>query len=254
MFYKIKKLVHKFLLWCKVKSNLTKVINFRAGNEKVSAIMQPPLPAAKCIPDWYKNLSLYVTDNGNPISPEGNTNLTAKACVPVLDALTTGYIVTLPCDIIFVDPKEYGHRVIWEVSWDVISSHSPAQMGNQAPDGYESRPLKWEGNWETITPEGYSILITHPFYRYDLPFITTTAIVDSDKFTRRLNLPFFIKEGFVGTIPKGTPIAQMIPIKRETWESTVLPYDPKSDHSLDDLKTTIFRSYKTRWWNKKTYR
>ena len=31
------------------------------------------------------------------------------------------------------------------------------------------------------------------------------------------NVPFFIKSGFEGVIPAGTPIAQLIPIKREKW-------------------------------------
>jgi hypothetical protein len=50
-----------------------------------------------------------------------------------------------------------------------------------------------------------------------------SAIVDSDKFYGSGNIPFFLKADFEGTIEKGTPIAQLIPIKRKSWKAV---YDP----------------------------
>jgi hypothetical protein len=237
------------------KTNIVRVIEFRPHNKTTEIVVDPPVPASKAIPDWYKNLSIYRDKAVEcPRHPAGDTNLTMKACIPVLDALVSGYIITLPCDVIFVDPEQFnGNRVIWDVSWKVITSHTAEQVGNIAPVGHDPRPLKWEGVWEVTAPPGYSLLYTHPFYRFDLPFTTATAIVDSDKFSKALNLPFFIKDGYMGTIPKGTPIAQVIPIKRETWYSTIEKYDERSDYIFDSIKTTFFRAYKNNWWTKKTY-
>ena len=236
------------------KSRIINVIEFRAGDKITEKITDPPVPASKVIPEWYKNLPLYrEAGNNTTRNTDRSTNLTAKACIPVMDAITCGYILTLPCDITFVDEEKLGVRVVWDVSWQVITSHRADQVGNQAPIGFESNPYKWEGRWEIHMPKGYSFLITHPFYRFDLPFITATAVVDGDGYTRPLNLPFFLSDRFMGTIPKGTPIAQIIPIKREPWNHVVTGHHEDSQYTIDDLKSTIFRSYKERWWNKKSY-
>jgi hypothetical protein len=59
--------------------------------------------------------------------------------------------------------------------------------------------------------------VTHPVNRADLPFTTVTGLVDSDRyvdslvhFPARWNDP-----GFNGVLPKGTPVAQCLAIKRE---------------------------------------
>jgi hypothetical protein len=236
------------------KTPIVKIIEFRARDRLTEMVLSPPIPSSKIIPEWYKNLPLY-RNPSIPISrgPDKQTNLTAKACIPVLDAVVSGYMLTLPCDVTFTDQDKVGQRVIWDVSWNVITSHKSDQVGGNGPAGYEPDPYKWEGMWEIHMPKGYSFLITHPFYRYDLPFLTTTAIVDGDGYTRPLNLPFFLLDNFMGTIPKGTPIAQIIPIKREQWQHIVTSHDPDSIYTIESLKTTIFRSYKERWWNKKTY-
>jgi hypothetical protein len=49
------------------------------------------------------------------------------------------------------------------------------------------------------------------------------GIVDSDKYHGAGNIPFFLKEEFEGLIPKGTPYAQIIPIKRAEWTTV---FDP----------------------------
>jgi hypothetical protein len=94
----------------------------------------------------------------------------------------------------------------------------------------------------------------HPVNRYDLPFITLTGVVDSDIAMSPGNLPFFIKKDFEGIIPKGTPIVQIFPFKRDDWKS-------QEDMSLveEGKKETLlalrlaFGYYKSYVWKKKTY-
>jgi hypothetical protein len=64
-------------------------------------------------------------------------------------------------------------------------------------------------------------LITHPINRYDLPFTSVSGLADYDVYPLPGNVSFHIKEGFEGTIPAGTPIMQIIPIKREDWEHNI---------------------------------
>ena len=60
--------------------------------------LEQPQPASKFIPDWYKNLESYI---GGEKKPQGNgvTAVTAKRCMPLFDAITAGYIITLPADV-----------------------------------------------------------------------------------------------------------------------------------------------------------
>jgi hypothetical protein len=232
-----------------------KKIIFSAISERINQIIDPPTASVRVVPDWYRKMSPRIENkNINHVLPDGQSNFTIKSCLPVFDSIACGYMVTLPCDVQFVDPEEYGHRVIWDVSWQVISQHSENQIKFLSiPIEYDRSPLKWNGVWNIKTPPGYSLLYTHPFYRYDLPFISTTGIVDSDVYDTAVNIPFFIKKDFYGLIPMGTPIAQIIPIKREKWKSQI--QESKLDHNnrLDNVHLKLKKSYKNRWWQKKEY-
>ena len=231
-----------------------KKIKFIPRDLLTEKIIDPPKPASNFIPQWYKRLSPYVDDKIKNHRNRRGINLTVKTCMPVLDSISTGYILALPCDINFVDPKTHGRRVDWEVSWKVLTSHAEEQVsGIGLPDIYEKTPLKFEGMWRVRAPKGYSLLYTHPFYHYDLPFFTATGIVDADVYDSAMNIPFFIRKDFFGVLERGTPMAQIIPIKREVWSSEVLPYDPDYEFAINNIKLTAFRSYKRRFWNRKKY-
>jgi hypothetical protein len=217
-------------------------------------IIDPPKPASNFIPNWYKKLNIYANDHIKSHRFRGGGNLTAKACMPVLDSVSTGYMITLPCDINFVDPAVHGHRVDWETTWEVITTHVEKQVDNIGlPDIYEKDPFKFEGMWRVRVPRGYSLLYTHPFYHHDLTFLTATCIVDSDAYDTAINLPFWIRKDFFGILEQGTPIAQIIPIKRESWKSEILKYDPNYEFAFNNVKLKAFRSYKKRFWHRKTY-
>jgi hypothetical protein len=66
-------------------------------------------------------------------------------------------------------------------------------------------------------------------------------------------MPFFIRDGFEGEIPVGTPIAQVFPIKRDSWQSSehLKTYDY---NTFDVVKQSFERGYKKLWWSKKVYR
>jgi hypothetical protein len=55
--------------------------------------------------------------------------------------------------------------------------------------------------------------------RADLPFTTLTGLVDSDLYVDSLvHFPArWHDQNFNGVVPKGTPVAQCIAIKRENW-------------------------------------
>jgi hypothetical protein len=220
----------------------------------------PPKPAKSYIPEWYKKLdSCMHKEYKNvpfrlPNYLGGGTNMTSKMCLPVLDSMMTGYIITMPCDVQFVDNNLYNHRIVWDVGWEVITAQSAKQtegLNHFGSDIFEENAYRFEGLWKITPPKGYSLLFTHPFWNYNTPFFTTTGIVDSDVHDAQIHVPFFIKKGFNGMIEKDTPIIQVIPIKRETWNIKQLPYTMNMHPQNIYLK--LVRSYKKRFWHRKEY-
>ena len=76
------------------------------------------------------------------------------------------------------------------------------------------------------TPPGYSVLFTHPMNWHYLPFYSLSGVVDTDTYTMPVLFPFMMKNNFEGIIPKGTPVIQIIPFKRDDWKSNI--YDKVS--------------------------
>ena len=81
------------------------------------------------------------------------------------------------------------------------------------------------------------------------------GIVDTDCYYARINLPFVLKnkskDGFI--IPAGTPIAQVIPFKRDAWKSQ-LSNDKQAPGEIGVyLQSHFFDRYKRLFWNRKSY-
>jgi hypothetical protein len=100
-------------------------------------------------------------------------------------------------------------------------------------------------------------LFKHPSYRDDLPFTSISGIIDSDEFILNGKVGFFIKDNFTGLIPKGTPMYQMIPFKRDDWksESRMLEDEEKDNwHRIANNITSVFTGgYKKKYWKRKKY-
>jgi hypothetical protein len=219
-----------------------------------------PQPIKKFIPEWYKKAEThYVSDEDNISVEDGNQKKSAglKTCVPFLDALTSGYALVTPFDI-YVGRTEDGDLDLrWNApqGWEDFVNERPKQSGATMPRpaGHAPNHLVWSGRWGIKVPRGYSVLVTHPLNRQDLPFTTSSAIMDSDKFYGNGNMPFFIKEDFIGVIEKNTPFAQIIPIKRERWKminNDSLKYNiAVQGHFVREKEGT----YKRKFWTRKEY-
>lgn len=184
-----------------------------------------PTPAKKHIPEWYRKAESFWKDSSN----ESAAGL--KKCMPYMDTMVSGYFLTFPVNV-YVNEKnnELGH-VFQNNSKDLqlrwggppeyanLIMERPSELGHTMPRpaGHYPNHLVFSGSWSMKTPRGWSILMTPPFNRYELPFTSSSGIIDSDKFTSPGNIPFFIRKGFSGVIPAGTPIVQLTPIKRESW-------------------------------------
>lgn len=235
-----------------------KKIKFYPKDEFSELLDEKPCPTKSKVPNWYRNIDRYLNKNKIPLAPNGQTSLTVKACVPFLDTITHGYTISLPFDVYAVNPDEYGYRLIWNTSqYSVIESHSFNQISPDIlPDGYEKNPFKWINPWIIKTPRDYSVLILHPMQRSELPFLTLSGIVDSDSYNLPINFPFLLKKDFYGLIKKGTPIAQIVPIKRESWTHEIGTFNEiKNEANSSNVKyqAMLENAYKKIWWNKKDF-
>lgn len=187
------------------------------------------------MPKWYKDADrfakmpsgeYYKAPKGIcPFPKEGTADdygkiPTWKACPAIMDAFATGYVLKTPCDIKFFKNK-YG-KIDVEISdqkyKDFVSKRDPMPQF-QHPRGYYKEHFAWYPDWGVEVPEGYSCIYMTPMNRFDLPFLNTTGIVDNDKVHLSGTFPFFIIDGYEGTIPAGTPYMQILPFQRENWQS-----------------------------------
>jgi len=185
-----------------------------------------PAPIIKTLPEWYRNADWFVPDRvtGKPAeSPGGGGKMpTWKACPALLDVMGTGYTYKTPCDIEFKEDAAgniHGRVLDSQYRAFLVDRESMPQFFH--PPGYHTKHFAWWADWAVELPEGYSALYTHPLNRFELPFLTTSGIVDNDKVHLPGTMPFFLLKGLSGVLPAGTPYAQIIPFKREHWVSEV---------------------------------
>jgi len=232
-------------------------IKFYPKNDIVRQVIPSPKPVR--VPSWFKDIPNY-TNNNRLIVENGQTNYSVKSCVPFLDTFSTGYVFELWCDVQV--RYENGMPVFrWLTGSDINIELDPVASRRDAmlpiDDNYFPFNFSWISYWGIQTPKGYSCLFTHPLNRTDLPFITTSGVMDTDGWGIWGNQPFALKRGWQGIIESGTPIIQFIPFKREVWNSTVIN-DAKisNEANIENLRiTSKFRGYyKNKYWNRKEYR
>jgi hypothetical protein len=199
--------------------NKVKRIKFLATHKHVMEVREKPIPAQNLIPEWWKKMSPYSSLDGKfHLNP--NPTVTAKKCFPLLDAISSGYIVKLWADLL-VTEDPLGNKIIkWNTSEEVVESWPHDQSnGYEIPEGFSKTVFKYLHGWIIQTPKNYSCLITHPIGYPNMPIKTLTGIVDTDSLKTLANSPFVVREDFKGIIEKGTPMFQIIPFKRDVWES-----------------------------------
>jgi hypothetical protein len=193
-------------------------VRFRCPPE-LDAILPRPIPAVRGLPDWFKALP---AKNFSPLTH--SDNLTVKKCPPFIDAMTYGFLMPLVADVkvengLFSWDREVPGNALTDYTRSPIDFHDSSQVEGAPFHETDRYVLKFNNFWTIELPEGYSMLITHPVNRDDLPFVTLTGLVDADRYRDNfINFPARWRDpGFTGTLPKGTPVAQCLPVKRDSW-------------------------------------
>lgn len=243
---------------------MTKEIIFTSPLE---GIIDPPKPSLLTIPESYKNLSKNIEDHESPGAR------TVKACIPFLDALTVGYIISFPADFCFRvkeeknDKGEVRHHIKafmndmmpkTALDYFSIETHNHQQMPPSLRSSYRTMDIIFKilNPWHIKTPPGYSCIFTNPFNR-NTPFKIIDGIVDTDSYPVTINFPaFWTKDTSVKDtiVEKGTPLALVIPFKREQWKMKTMNGKINEPKAYTKFATLFRDNYKKMFWNKKSYK
>jgi hypothetical protein len=223
-------------------NNKQHTLKFRCPGE-LEGHLPPPVPATLGIPDWLKAMPAKAFSAINTRDEE-----TIKRCPPFIDAMTCGFLIPLLCDI----RVENG-----EITWDnkippggaldfprsPIGFHDEGQVAGTPLFESDRFVIKFHNLWTIEAPEGYAVFFTHPVNRFDLPFITLSGLVDCDRYTDNwIHFPaHWHNKDFQGVLPKGTPIAQCIPVKRENWIAQTSSFTEEETRRIHELQNEIIR-------------
>ena len=191
-------------------------ITFRCDPALID-LLPRPVPAHAMLPDWLRAMAPRV-----PSEVHQRAVRTVKQCPPFVDAMTHGFLMLLPCDV-RVEAMQFGWD--WPLPPLASAAHPRAPLSFHVPEQIEGSPfahgrrsaLKFNSFWTIELEPGWSLMVVHPVHRHDLPFRLITGMVDSDRFVDiGINFPaVWTDPGFSGVMPRGTPVAQCYPVRRE---------------------------------------
>lgn len=217
-------------------------LTFRCPKE-LEGLLPPPVAAAQGLPDWVRTMPAQAYS-----AVAGGEDDTVKRCPPFIDAMTSGFLIPLFCDV----RVENG-----EFTWDCdlppargvsfarspIGLHDAGQVAGTPLFDPDRFLIKFHNLWTIEAPPGWSVLFSHPANRFDLPFTTLTGLVDCDLFHDTwINFPAWWRDPmFCGVLPKGTPVAQCFPVKRERWEARTAAFGEAEDEAARATLSAIAR-------------
>ncbi|HEX4740137.1 MAG TPA: hypothetical protein VH353_02285 [Caulobacteraceae bacterium] len=216
------------------------VLTFRCPSE-LEGLAPPPVPAISGLPDWLRTMPQQAYS-----AMAAGEDDTVKRCPPFIDAMTGGFLIPLVCDVMVEDGEfswESDLPAIAGVPRSPIGLHDPSQVAGTPLFDQDSFLIKFHNVWTIQAPEGWSLLITHPVNRFDLPFTTLTGLVDCDRYRDAwIHFPAHWRDAnFRGVLPKGTPVAQCFPIRREPWTAEVTTLSEAEMKRARELQATMVR-------------
>lgn len=211
-------------------------------------VFPPPTPAVKHTPSWFRAI--------RPMSSPDPNHTTVKKCVPFLEAMSAGFIIPLWADLYvyanggtinFTFPRSFPLP-------SAMEAHGQEQIPGHplAKKPYGNMPFKLISPWLVNTDPGYSCLFTSPLNHMESRLKILDGVVDTDTYYNNVNFPFLWTGGDGQFhIPKGTPLVQVIPFRREEHTCEVGVIDvARRDRTVAFLGTVFADGYRKAHWHK----
>jgi len=136
-----------------------------------------------------------------------------------------------------------------------IASHPPWQVGGGIDKFTLGHViLKLHAPWQVRLPKGYSLLFKNPANHFEHDLELFEGLVDVDEYPLNINMPFCWRSEKKGDfiLEAGTPLCQIIPIKRENWTEEFGVHDKQDFVSRQNLlHSRLYDRYKRIWWHKR---
>lgn len=249
---------------------MPKRIRFIPNSSYASNNILPPIPAKQAVPEWYRAGEMAISELTGKAAKSSDKNISGgmKSCIPFLDAIISGYFICSWEDyyVKTTDVVEEFYPVSinpYTDRYERYDSPGPQMIKERTgdightiprPNGYCENHMVLNGQWGFRLPRGWSAVMTHPMNRFDLPFITTSGIIDADEWWTAGNIPFFLKKDFEGIIPAGTPFIQIIPVKRSSWFAYVSELGfARNSYMAEKARSVPLGWYRENIWLKKNY-
>jgi len=192
-------------------------ITFRCDPALIDLLPRPIAAGKAALPDWLRAMAPRQHS-----AVHGRAIRTVKQCPPFVDAMSHGFLLLLPCDVMVKDEQ---FSWDWQLPPLALHNHPRAPLSFHVPEQLIGSPLarggrsalKFNSFWTIELEPGWSLMATHPLNRDDLPFRLVSGLVDADRFSDAgINFPaVWIDPGFSGVLPRGMPFAQCHPVPRE---------------------------------------
>jgi len=203
-------------------------VTFKCDPVLIDLLPRPRL-AREAVPDWLRAMPASAFSDVDGVDVR-----TVKQCPPFIDAMSYGFMIFLPCDV-----RMANGILSW--SWDFprlaaaehprspISFHVPAQVTGTPFHDADTVIVKFHSFWTVELEPGWSLFVTHPVNRHDLPFRLLSGVVDADRFND-IGILFpavWTDPEFDGVLAKGTPIAQCFPVSRSALSLDFAAFTPE---------------------------
>ncbi len=220
-------------------------IEFLCAPEDLGVIAAP-VPAREALPDWFRRLAPV---DKNHLSTTDNA-LTVKRCMPFLDALMAGWILPLAATV-RIDIRDNGQTVDtgWDFDKTLVSNHHPYQVNGHPMQ--PRPPCKFHNHWTIRTPKGWSCLFIPPMNQPNGVVEIAAGIVDTDEYTSLIHFPFVATapDGLY-TLEKGTPLVQVIPLRRDDLQLPGTVRAETADEAADRQRILRATSAGDGWYRK----
>lgn len=216
-------------------------VTFRCLPE-LEPLLPRPIPARRGLPDWLKRMPMSA-----PAGEFDGTVKTVKRCPPFVDAMSAGFLMPLACDLRFAggcfewDWRELPPGMPRHTPRSPLSFHVNAQVVDSPLYEADSLAIKFNNLWTIETEPGVSLFVTHPVNRPDLPFRALTGLVDTDEYMDNyVHFPaLWVDPDFSGALPKGTPVAQCIPVPRAALDLAFEQLDAAAQARLGETQQSV---------------
>ena len=220
-------------------------IDFTTFNEETLRNFKPVL-AKSVMPSWWKKMKIFQSIRGRRIQ-------TIRACPAMHDWTKSGWYLLANRDMEILCGSERDLTSTKFATKDPSGKkyESPTHPSDQFDNAFDyiedgefgqvKDAFKMRNPWNIQTPKGYSTYYMDPFLFQNKYFACWQGIIDTDEFNVNQDnsqIIFYPKVNHSFTIPKGTPLCQIIPFKREEWVATYQLKDNKIWHENRSMYTS----------------